>query len=109
MTPVPSSTAERVFRKTAQLRVLTESLRRAKERATREPLRAEFESYCRTIESNTGAIGPMPSPGALLEGIKDCWVRGDYGRIIRLGSILPRELLAQQSLLRAYITAAASR
>ncbi len=107
MIPVQPQSIERALRKTAQLRALTVSLREAKDRAARERLLAQFESFRRTIESSKANRGPLPSPDVLLAGIKACWARGDHRTIRLIASTLPRELLTRQDLLHAYIAAAA--
>jgi len=100
---------ERALRKTAQLRALTLSLRWANKVTARERLLSEFDSFLQRIAAPTRGSAPLPipSPEALLAGIKACWARGDYAAILTVAALLPRGLLERQELLRAYVTAAA--
>lgn len=100
---------ERALRKTAQLRNLTLSLRRASELAARERLLSEFDSFVqRNATSPPGVrLVPLPSADALLTGFRARWARGDYATIRSVASLLSRHLLDQHLLLRAYVTAAA--
>ena len=104
-----ASQVERALRKTAQLRHLTLSLRRANEAPAPERLLSEFDSFVR--QSVTPAQGPKPVPlpsvEALLAGIRASWARGDYATIRHVAELLPRDLLERHLLLRAYVTAAA--
>jgi len=52
---------------------------------------------------------PLPSPDALLVGIKAHWAMGDYATIRLVASVLPDKLLGQQPLLRIYVEAVADR
>lgn len=100
---------ERALRKTAQLRALTLSLRRASEAAARERLVAEFEAFRQRCETPSPGVetAPLPSADALLAGIRTCWARGDYAMIRRVADLLTKDLLDQNLLLRAYVTASA--
>jgi hypothetical protein len=100
---------ERALRKTAQLRALTLSLRRASEAAVRERLLSEFGSFLQRVAVPTQGSGPvpLPSPEALLAGIKARWARGDYTSIQKVAGLLPKDLLDRHALLRAYLAAAA--
>jgi hypothetical protein len=109
MTSLQPKSAERALQKTAQLRALTLALREAKERPAREHLLAQFESFRQAVESSQGNQGSLPSPDALLVGIKAHWARGDYATIQLIASILPDKLLGQQPLLRIYVKAVADR
>lgn len=100
---------ERALRKTAQLRALTLSLRRASEVAARERLLSEFDSFLQRVMAPPRSSEPvtLPSPEALLAGVKAHWAQGDYAAILTVAALLPRDLLERQELLRAYVTAAA--
>lgn len=99
---------ERALRKTAQLRNLTLSLRRASEAAARERLLSEFDSFVQRNATSPPGVRPVPLPSAeaLLAGIRACWARGDYATIRRIAGLLPETLLDQNMLLRAYVTVA---
>lgn len=99
---------ERALRKTAQLRALTLSLRWASEVTARERLLAEFESWLHRSAASAHGIQheALPSPEALLVGVKACWVRGDYDTIREIAGRLPQDFLVQHDLLRAYMAAA---
>lgn len=98
----------RAIRRTAQLRNLVLSLRWASERAMRERLLAEFESWLHRSAASAHSIQheALPSPEALLVGVKACWAHGDYATIREVGGRLPQDFLVQHDLLRAYIAAA---
>jgi len=99
---------ECALRKTAQLRTLALSLRWASERAMRERLLAEFESWlhCSTASAHGIQHEALPSPEVLLVGVKACWARGDYATIRRIAGLLPPDVLERHELLRAYAIAA---
>lgn len=99
----------RAIRRTAQLRNLALSLRWASERAMRERLLAEFESWLHRSPASAHGVRHevLPSPEALLVGVKACWARGDYDTIHRVASVLSQDVLGRYELLRGYAAAAA--
>lgn len=99
----------RAIRKTAQLRNLALSLRWASERALRERLLAEFESWLHRSAASPQGIQheALPSPEVLLVGVKACWARGDCDTIRRIASVLSQDVLGRYELLRGYAAAAA--
>ena len=102
-------TVEHRLQKTAQLRALTVSLRRAHEAATNERLLGGFNAFWQRklwLEEDPNSV-PMPSEAALLRGIKTFWVQGDYDSILRLAGLLSQEILDKERLLQAYVMAAA--
>lgn len=103
------NSVERALRKTAQLRNLSLALRWESERAAREQLLSEFDSFLQRIAAPTRGSAPVPLPSheTLLTGVKACWARGDYPSIQKVAGLLPKDLLDRHALLRAYLAAAA--
>jgi hypothetical protein len=105
MKPINGQTVERALRKTAQLRALTLSLKRAKDRPAWEQQLAQFAAFRRALESQAGKTEPLTLPPAdvLFTGVQACRARKDMATLRRAASAVLEDLLAQYPLLRAYL------
>ena len=103
----PTRNPEWAWRKTAQLRDVTHTMKRAKDALQRRQGLEEFDAYQRAILAGA-CQDHVPSPQAILAGFQACWARGDLAGIAAVAAALPPEWLLPSDMIGAYAAAAAA-